>query len=230
MAYDKVVDSSSLDANLSQVANAIRKKMNLPILTPETTEWLPTRKGEGDPSLTNIRPIIGRDTVNVEQTDGSVIQYKLPETIYGGSIDAGGNVKKTWSIDTLTGSETWHTSSSTSCAYWAYPNNTADAMRTSKDNAENELVCDPFIAVTMAEYKATAGTITHDSTFCIHSEFPTVEEWKAYLAEQYANGTPVRIAYKMRSTQSLTAEAVATMEKMKFPDGMIAALEKEETA
>ena len=228
MAYDKAVDSAALDGGLSQIANAIRKKMHLPILSPEATEWLPEQEGENDPSTTNIRPIIGRDTVNVEQADGSVIQYGLPHTVYGGSIDADGNGAKAWSIDTLTGNETWHASSSTSGAYWAYPNNATDVIEPSSTNAKYELVCDRFIAGSMAEYKANVGYVTHDMTFCFHTEFESVDEWKAYLAEQYANGTPVQIAYRMRAPAAFASEVVARMERMQFPNGMIAALEADE--
>ena len=228
MAYDKAVDSAALDGGLSQIANAIRKKMHLPILSPEATEWLPEQEGENDPSTTNIRPIIGRDTVNVEQADGSVIQYGLPHTVYGGSIDADGNGAKAWSIDTLTGNEAWNASSTTPCAYWAYPNNAADALETSSTNAKYELVCDRFIAASMAEYKANVGYVTHDSTFCFHTEYATAAEWKAYLAEQYANGTPVQIAYRMRAPAAFASEVVARMERMQFPNGMIAALEADE--
>ena len=173
-----------------------------------SAEWTPKHNGSGDPSLTNILPISGMKLLTVTRQDSKVFSTEFSETIYGGSLDVDGNGSKTWSIDTLTGNETWHASSSTSGAYWAYPNNATDVIEPSSTNAKYELVCDRFIAGSMAEYKANVGYVTHDSTFCFHTEYATAAEWKAYLAEQYANGTPVQIAYKMKTAGSFTANVL----------------------
>lgn len=37
--------------------------------------WEPTQAGEGDPSLENIRPIKGRDSVKVERCGGNVVEF-----------------------------------------------------------------------------------------------------------------------------------------------------------
>lgn len=55
--------------------------------------WEPTQEGSGDPSLDNVRPIKGRDSVTVERCGENLaninqITLALPSTIYGGEVDA----------------------------------------------------------------------------------------------------------------------------------------------
>lgn len=63
--------------------------------------FLPKQAGTGDPSPENVRPISGYDSVDVTQSkDGSQVKQitlTLPETIYGGTVDAvTGEGSKTW--------------------------------------------------------------------------------------------------------------------------------------
>lgn len=54
-----------------------------------TVNWEPTQEGTGDPSPENVRPIAGRTAVQVQRTeDALAISMALPETVYGGSVDA----------------------------------------------------------------------------------------------------------------------------------------------
>lgn len=49
---------------------------------------------------------------------------------------------------------------------------------------------------------AYVGTVTDDKSWLvIGNSFPTVSEFKAFLAEQYANGTPVTVYYAMAEPQ-----------------------------
>ena len=54
--------------------------------------WEPRQEGEGDPSPENVRPITGLDEVTVTLSDGvsdgTTTTLALPETIYGGTVDA----------------------------------------------------------------------------------------------------------------------------------------------
>ena len=54
--------------------------------------WEPRQEGEGDPSPENVRPITGLDEVTVTLSDGvsdgTTATLTLPETIYGGTVDA----------------------------------------------------------------------------------------------------------------------------------------------
>lgn len=200
IAIDGTCATADATASSSSLITGMTKKIS--------AEWLPQQSGSGDPSLTNIRQITGLMSLMAKRQDGNVYSTGFSDTIYGGTFDENGNGTKTWSIDTLTGNETWHTSSYGTGRYWAWPNNTADAMETSSTDAEKELICDRFIAETFDNYKSGTIGVTHDSTFCFCTEFTTVDEWKAYLAEQYANGTPVQIAYKMGTASTFTATAL----------------------
>lgn len=54
--------------------------------------WEPRQEGTGDPSPENVRPITGLDEVTVTLSDGvsdgATTTLTLPETIYGGTVDA----------------------------------------------------------------------------------------------------------------------------------------------
>ena len=63
--------------------------------------WEPRQEGEGDPSPENVRPIAGIDAVTVTLSGsagtGTTATLALPETIYGGTVDAvTGAGSKTW--------------------------------------------------------------------------------------------------------------------------------------
>lgn len=62
--------------------------------------WEPVQEGSGNPSPENIRPIKGRDSVTItRQEDNQVITLTLPETVYGGRVDARtGEGQETWKI------------------------------------------------------------------------------------------------------------------------------------
>lgn len=52
-------------------------------------KWEPVQEGSGTPNPENIRPIKGRDSVTItRQEDNQVITLTLPETVYGGEVDA----------------------------------------------------------------------------------------------------------------------------------------------
>lgn len=69
-----------------------------PITIPEykelvklTTKFSPKQAGTGDPSLENVRPISGWDSIKVtvsNESESHDYDITLPETIYGGTVDA----------------------------------------------------------------------------------------------------------------------------------------------
>ena len=79
-----------------------------PIVLPEYKSLVklkitfsPKQAGTGDPSPENVRAISGYDSVTVTQSKGEAqvkqITLTLPETIYGGTVDAvSGGGRKTW--------------------------------------------------------------------------------------------------------------------------------------
>ena len=216
MAFDKVVDSASLESGLTQIADALRNKLITSTYTD--SEWIPSQEGSGDPTLTNIRPIIARDHTYL---NNKTVKLTFPEPIYGGSVSADGTGTKTWGLQILDGTEEWHKSSMAIRGYWVYP---TIPMYTSTANAINEIVCDRYKSGTFDQYSSETNVISHDTAFCFAVEFATLAEWKAYLAEQYAAGTPVQVAYLLRTKESFSATVESQL--MSFPTDFIQNIEK----
>ena len=63
-------------------------------------EITPSQEGTGDPSPTNVRPIVGWDAVTIHQSNGDqdkTYTVQLGKTVYGGTLDVGtGTLTVTW--------------------------------------------------------------------------------------------------------------------------------------
>lgn len=120
---------------------------------------------------------------------GEAKTLALPEEIYGADLQSDGEGHETWKLLTLTGEEQWNYESN---AYFVghYILNNLPTVTDGK--------CSHFI------YHYNYGG---DCIFCVGDSVYTgpqltakhtgVDAWKAYLAAQYAAGTPVQIAYKL---------------------------------
>lgn len=121
---------------------------------------------------------------------GQTATLTLPHTIYGGTVDAvTGEGQETWKLITLDGTESWE-----------YENNIYFVVYGILINLplETSGKCSHFI------YRYYYGG---DNIFCIGraikagaaltAKYANVDEWKSYLAAQYAAGTPVQVCYKL---------------------------------
>ena len=174
--------------------------------------FTPKQEGTGEPSPENVRPISGYDGVTVTQSKDEAqvkqITLTLPETIYGGTVDAVTGVgSKTWEFMEFDGTEEW--------GLYRNPNDTVKTFYLSIEieiytNYINAL-CDRarFISSTWA--KKEPWTISSNSTTSViyitvqNDVANTVEEWKSYLATQASAGTPVQLAYKLATPESFQA-------------------------
>ena len=175
----------------------------------------PAQSGSGDPSPTNIRPILLDGAVK----DGGTNVLTLPETVYGGEVDAvSGSGERVRQMLPLDGTENWFT--------WGV-------------NANNAAVTG-FFTYDIADYK-----VENEKGICSHLPHPSgdtwggrnegigfasvgssrylmccvktkilddvssdanaITSWKAYLAAQYAAGTPVQVCYKLATPVPFTA-------------------------
>lgn len=163
--------------------------------------WESVQEGSGDPSPENIRPIKGRDSVTItRQEDNQVIALTLPETVYGGEVDAvSGEGQETWKTVTLDGTEGWglEAESSPQSKHFACANLAPGAN--GKKAIGNQSVF---------------STIWQDNNFVIYTSgwvnyrytlAETIDDFKAYLAAQYAAGTPVQICYELAEPVPFTA-------------------------
>ena len=152
-----------------------------------TASWGPTQEGSGTPSPENIRPIKGRDSVTItRQEDNQVITLTLPETVYGGEVDAvTGDAKETWKTLTLDGTENWK-----------YESNSYFVGHNILSNLPTEIdgKCSHFIY--SFNFAGNCIFCTGNSVYTgpeLTSKYTDVAAWKTYLAAQYAAGTPYKL-------------------------------------
>ena len=171
----------------------------------------PRQEGEGDPSPENVRPITGYDSVTVTQSKDEAqvkqITLTLPETIYGGTVDAVTGVgEKTWEFVEFDGTEGW-------ILYRDRLEN-CETFCLAISGAQNGFftsVCNCFKNVVRSwQYDTPWQYSDHASNnykyFVVPiSEIPDLDSWKSYLAAQAAAGTPVQIAYKLATPEPFQA-------------------------
>nr|DAR37841.1 MAG TPA: collagen triple helix repeat protein [Caudoviricetes sp.] len=183
-------------------------------------KWEPVQEGSGTPSLENIRPIKGRDSVTItRQEDNQVITLTLPTTIYGGEVDAvAGEGQETRKLVTLDGTETWYTwgvnaYNSAVTGFYTYGIN--DYATTNTAGICSHLYNEKgdvwggrnsgigFSATGQSRYfifsvlTATLADVSDNSA--------AIASLKSYLAAQYAAGTPVQVCYKLAEPVPFTA-------------------------
>ena len=156
---------------------------------------------------------------------GNTVTLTLPETIYGGSVDAAsGSGERAWRMVALDGTENWLT--------WGV-------------NVNNAAVTG-FFTYDIVDYKVenTKGICSHlphqnrdvwggrnegigfastgNSRYVmccvktkvlddVSSDAIAITSWKAYLAAQYAAGTPFQIAYELADPVSFEADEAETL-------------------
>ena len=185
-----------------------------PIVLPEyksleklNIEFSPKQAGSGDPSPENVRPISGYDSVTVTQSKDEAqvkqITLTLPETIYGGTVDAVTGVgSKEYLLLELTGKETWRDYEySSKASFYAI-----DLLNTNYVRADG--ICNCGIITTKSTDIDGAYIwlgVNNKSIYFIDAkrEFGVnnVAEWKSYLAAKYDAGTPVTICYKLATPE-----------------------------
>lgn len=176
--------------------------------------WEPTQEGSGDPSPNNVRPIKGRNSVTVTHREaGKTATLTLPRTIYGGTVDAvTGEGQATWKLLTLDGTGEWHTQITISPGKVGFTFQTPEIATPTSPSIKGGIVCSQYPTVTANDtYRCQNGISVEAQEnffFRIYNDTyagGTTDEWKSYLAAQYAAGTPVQIAYKLAKPVPFTA-------------------------
>lgn len=127
---------------------------------------------------------------------GDTLALALPSTIYGGELDAvTGKGQETWKLVTLTGEEGWSIVDTYIGIYnLLLPTDSGKAICTHfavEDNFNGDCLI------------VTGGGSIYLGR-ALSNKY-TVDTWCAYLAAQYAAGTPVQIAYKVATPTPITA-------------------------
>lgn len=177
-------------------------------------KWEPVQEGSGTPSPENIRPIKGRDSVTItRQEDNQVITLTLPETVYGGEVDAvTGEGINEWKSITLDGTETWSYELTNISGKVGFLLRAKDIQTPTTPDQKGQIVCNKYMTRSANDTYTTKTGISieagNNKYFRIYDEVHAdkdVASWKAYLAAQYAAGTPVQIAYKLKEPVPFTA-------------------------
>ena len=135
---------------------------------------------------------LGSTATPYEPYTGSAAMLTLPETIYGGTLDAvTGEGMETWKCIVLDGTEDWYLSGN-NIIFYVYNLNYS---------ISEEGLCSHLKYFVSAAgdgiYCIVIGTTMTVALGSVLSGQYTVDTWKSYLAAQYAAGTPVTIAYKL---------------------------------
>lgn len=156
---------------------------------------------------------------------GQTNTLTLPETVYGGAVDAvSGSGERAWRMLELDGTENWST-------WGVNANNAAVTGFFTYDIADYKVENTKGICSHLPHSDrdiwggrnegigfASAGS-SHYLMCCVKtkvlddvsSDAIAVTSWKAYLAAQYAAGTPFQIAYELADPVSFEADEAETL-------------------
>lgn len=126
----------------------------------------------------------------------------LPHTIYGGEVDAvTGEGQETWKLLTLDGTEKWMVSGKflDNKTDWYYVSSKIPNAVNAVPQKGNE-ICSHYPHADVVNANTVQGCAIVWGAIRVRwgDTIPDdADAWKAYLAAQYAAGTPVQIAYKL---------------------------------
>lgn len=183
--------------------------------TAEITPFVPFVGGiyvDGTPEVLSVTAS-GADT----QTATAPDLFAVGD--YADEVDIiSGAVKRKVGVWVLTGEESWTVASTNSDVYYLSSANLPDDYGIA---ARFTPICSHLEGVmsTVSISAMTANTIkTNNSSkivyACVGATYTTKEAWKAFVAEQYAAGTPIIILYPLaeETTESVTPQALSTAE------------------
>lgn len=144
---------------------------------------------------------------------GQTATLTLPETVYGGEVDAvSGEGQETRKTITLKGTEKWNQIKGyfeASFADFGLPSSQSNITAAKESQHADRYIIDNPYMNTLSDKCAWVFNyvsmqypilrIKHEA------EQSTLENWKAYLAAQYAAGTPVQVCYKLATPTPFTA-------------------------
>lgn len=161
----------------------------------------------GEGKISNVTITLG-NTAPTTYTpyNGSTNTLTLPETVYGGEVDAvSGEGIKNWERVTFDGTEKWKYDTRGFFIYIL------------PQKAKDDLVslCDRYTG----KYTTTAEALRTERKMLVVGTsvcgYTAVSEWIAYLAAQYAAGTPVQICYELAEPVLFTATGAQPLPALK---------------
>lgn len=153
---------------------------------------------------------VGTTITPYSKYQGSTNTLTLPETVYGGEVDAvSGEGQETWKMLTLDGTEGWTVSGKflDNKTDWYYVSSKIPGAINTRPQKGNE-ICSHYPHADIANNNTVQGCAIVCGSIRVRwgDTIPNdADAWKAYLAAQYAAGTPVQIAYKLAEPVPFTA-------------------------
>lgn len=146
---------------------------------------------EGTTAPTTYAPYIGQTAT-----------LTLPETIYGGTVDAvTGEGLGMWKLLTLDGTEPWNAVGSGDTLYFQSTSISIGTRVLSRGD-----YCTTFPIASVSSSNTVQGVSGWKTSLYLRwSTFADVAALKSYLAAQYAAGTPVQVCYKLATPTPITA-------------------------
>lgn len=150
---------------------------------------------------------------------GQTNTLTLPETVYGGEVDAvTGDGKETWKTLTLDGTEEWNIEQTNTPGKFGFTFQVPEIVSPENPGIKGDIVCSQYPAVTANDtYQCKNGiSVEADDNhyFRIYNDTyarGTTDEWKSYLAAQHEAGTPVQVCYKLAEPVPFTATGAQPM-------------------
>lgn len=140
--------------------------------------------------------------------NGQTNTLTLPETIYGGSVDAvSGEGAGAWKLLTLDGTEAWNAVGSGDALYFR-----SSLISIGTRVLSSGDYCTTFPIASISGSNTAQGINGwRESLYLRWSTFADVDALKSYLAAQYAAGTPVQVCYKLATPVPFTATGGAAL-------------------
>lgn len=174
----------------------------------ETVIAMSAQFTKGDAIDMTVAVVVSGTTPPAEYTPyrGDTLALTLPRTIYGGTVDAvSGESSRTWRTITLTGEERAHIYS-----IFFYLDLSVDSSFVIEKPADGKTGKSSHYPYAVYSYNCIGFTADGKSlTYASNGKYPLsdegLQEWKSYLAAQYAAGTPVQVCYKLAEPVPFTA-------------------------
>lgn len=138
---------------------------------------------------------------------GSTTTLTLPSTIYSGEVGADGEGEETWKLITLDGTTDKYKFLQGS-TYWNLPLKSAVGIG---DWYLEKIYCSHFHRMFGGN---KGGDFLYTTNTLMTKYFPNANALNAYLAAQYAAGTPVQVAYKLATPVPFTATGGGTIKAL----------------
>lgn len=161
-------------------------------------EWIQFGLNNGETFNYNFDVVFvaGRAPTTYIPYTGQTNTLTLPETVYEGEVDAvNGEGQVTWKMLTLDGATNKFTQSDN---FWRMPSNSAPGVVNGYVTMCSHFPANTFGGDQTGNYIFTRADI-------MSRYFPDVNALNAYIAAQYAAGTPVQVCYKLKEPVPFTA-------------------------